>query len=627
MSTEVNAKISPTITVPSAPNSVTATAGSSSVAIGWSVPSSDGGSAITGYNIYRGTTSGGETFLASLGLALQYIDWDVKPGTTYYYELRAVNAIGMSSPSNEVKTAILSAPTKYIELSANPSGLSETPGSQSTITAKVLNQLGNPLVGVTVFFSSSTGSLSLTSAVTDAQGQASVWLVPNLSTTSPVNAIITASIDGISATATVAFTPSSTSVTPPPNWKEDTGVFLLRTTQVPIQQYFLPTVKAYYQLVLESYNLTLNGNMYASTLSEYKSIVVSLDNLPPLNIYAISETSTTSQEQQQFSNDLEHYFEIESSTNYQPTSVLIIEIPFEPLIDALFGWNLHGHLSIPLPIPPGFGGFSSTHLETTPSGDIDFAIAFSKCSILPTDTALNGLSNLGSDMELLIKNIIGNHPFAVIQSAVSALVGDVESIGDISLSQITFDLNDPGQLNSYSIIDLKNALDYFSTVSGIVLKILDMISSGGETLAAAATVIGVPLAIWKGASTVVSFIDLGLEIASLIPQLSNSTLYEAIAAGVGVIDTWMDPDNTTIVPSVYDSSGSLILGYNSSSDNIEYANPSGMLFSFGGAWLAYLDENPKFAINYTMVLNEPENSMVKCTHPLEKVKVSTTHAE
>ena len=56
--------------VPAAPL-LTATAGLAVVNLSWTVPF-DGGSAITGYAIYRGTTSGGETLLTT-----------VAPGTTY----------------------------------------------------------------------------------------------------------------------------------------------------------------------------------------------------------------------------------------------------------------------------------------------------------------------------------------------------------------------------------------------------------------------------------------------------------------------------------------------------------------------------------------------------------------
>src|SRR5262249_10248759 len=44
-------------TVPAAPALVSANAGNANVGLSWNAPSSDGGSAITGYRIYRGTAS------------------------------------------------------------------------------------------------------------------------------------------------------------------------------------------------------------------------------------------------------------------------------------------------------------------------------------------------------------------------------------------------------------------------------------------------------------------------------------------------------------------------------------------------------------------------------------------
>ena len=73
-----------------------------SVALQWSAPVSDGGSAITGYNVYRGTASGGESLLAQVGNVTSYTDASVTNGTTYFYEVSAVNAVGESALSDEL---------------------------------------------------------------------------------------------------------------------------------------------------------------------------------------------------------------------------------------------------------------------------------------------------------------------------------------------------------------------------------------------------------------------------------------------------------------------------------------------------------------------------------------------
>ena len=52
------ASATPQPTVPSAPLAVTAAGANASVSLAWSAPASNGGAAITGYDVYRGTTAG-----------------------------------------------------------------------------------------------------------------------------------------------------------------------------------------------------------------------------------------------------------------------------------------------------------------------------------------------------------------------------------------------------------------------------------------------------------------------------------------------------------------------------------------------------------------------------------------
>jgi subtilisin family serine protease len=90
-------------TVPAAPSLQSAAPTGQSVSLAWAAPSDDGGSAVTRYRIYRGTTRGAETLLASTGGgAIGYTDGNTSYGTTYYYEVSAVNGAGESLRSNEL---------------------------------------------------------------------------------------------------------------------------------------------------------------------------------------------------------------------------------------------------------------------------------------------------------------------------------------------------------------------------------------------------------------------------------------------------------------------------------------------------------------------------------------------
>ena len=85
---------------------LTAKAGVASAALTWTAPASTGGSAITGYNVYKATTAGGEsnTPVNSSPLASTARTFTVTGLTNavgYYFTVKAVNAIGVGAPSNE----------------------------------------------------------------------------------------------------------------------------------------------------------------------------------------------------------------------------------------------------------------------------------------------------------------------------------------------------------------------------------------------------------------------------------------------------------------------------------------------------------------------------------------------
>jgi fibronectin type 3 domain-containing protein len=76
-----------------------------SVALAWNASTST----VAGYNVYRGTVSGGPytKINSSLVAALDYTDSTVQSSTTYYYVTTAVDSSGIESVfSNEVSAII-----------------------------------------------------------------------------------------------------------------------------------------------------------------------------------------------------------------------------------------------------------------------------------------------------------------------------------------------------------------------------------------------------------------------------------------------------------------------------------------------------------------------------------------
>jgi fibronectin type 3 domain-containing protein len=88
--------------VPGAPALATAKGVKGGVALTWAPPASNGGTAVTGYRIYRGSTSGGEALLATVANVTSYTDATAPNGKTSYYQVAAVNAMGTGARSNEL---------------------------------------------------------------------------------------------------------------------------------------------------------------------------------------------------------------------------------------------------------------------------------------------------------------------------------------------------------------------------------------------------------------------------------------------------------------------------------------------------------------------------------------------
>ena len=107
-----SAESSATISVVAAPGNLVATASGTTIGLSWSVATG-----ATSYNIYRGTTAGGEgTTAYQTGItATTFSDPGLSTGTTYFYFVTAVNAAGESGHSAEASaTTVAAAPGNLV---------------------------------------------------------------------------------------------------------------------------------------------------------------------------------------------------------------------------------------------------------------------------------------------------------------------------------------------------------------------------------------------------------------------------------------------------------------------------------------------------------------------------------
>jgi len=90
---------------PGIPTGLAAVAGPGRITLTWAAPASNGGSPLSNYRIYRGTSSGGETLYATIPLVTTWTDPATTPGSTYYYKVTALNAAAEGASSTEVSRA------------------------------------------------------------------------------------------------------------------------------------------------------------------------------------------------------------------------------------------------------------------------------------------------------------------------------------------------------------------------------------------------------------------------------------------------------------------------------------------------------------------------------------------
>jgi pimeloyl-ACP methyl ester carboxylesterase len=91
---------------PGTPNDLIIMTGDGKALLSWSVPYNDGGSSITGYTVYRCTTSGGNYFPVASVNGTSYDDSNLDNGQVYWYKVSATNVIGEGSSSTSTSVTL-----------------------------------------------------------------------------------------------------------------------------------------------------------------------------------------------------------------------------------------------------------------------------------------------------------------------------------------------------------------------------------------------------------------------------------------------------------------------------------------------------------------------------------------
>ncbi len=100
--------------------SLSATGGYGRIVLSWEAPRLDGGSPITSYRIYRGTSSASEIVIAEIGNVTTYTDSSVAIDQEYYYRVSAVNGIMEGDLSTRVSARATQDPAIFLWIFSIP---------------------------------------------------------------------------------------------------------------------------------------------------------------------------------------------------------------------------------------------------------------------------------------------------------------------------------------------------------------------------------------------------------------------------------------------------------------------------------------------------------------------------
>ncbi len=161
-------------TVPSAPTNLAAALATGKITLTWSAPASSGSSPLTGYVIYRGTSSA-LTGQVSIGTstATSYVDAMILKGT-YYYTVKAVSSVG-SSPASTSTSVVVDASNTAPGMVTGLSAMATGSSGVIKLTWTAPSNGGSAITGYKIYRGWSSGFETLVKTISPGTSYTDTW--------------------------------------------------------------------------------------------------------------------------------------------------------------------------------------------------------------------------------------------------------------------------------------------------------------------------------------------------------------------------------------------------------------------------------------------------------------------
>jgi hypothetical protein len=305
--------------------------------------------------------------------------------------------------------------------------------------------------------------------------------------------------------------------------------------------------------------------------------------------------------QNAFDNALSEYFGITVPSGYEPKMILIMNLPLINDLNAIGGtYSVKTYEADFTDILPSNLFDGNPYIETTSQGNLQLAMTLSASTnyVGITSSLLNlidSIAGISVDNLAPVKKAPSNQ---IVEALVSALELITTSV-DITITDITEPLSSNGHLTSYTFLDLyklSNILSSSIHVGKLFKTFLDVIYFGqkfAENGLISTATFGIALV--DDLASISSLVQLSFSSASLaaqlfsyiFPQYNSNTLLSAIESGVEYVAGFVDPNGTTIEPSLVINRDTTI-GYNLNNDTFVSNSTGNYAVYIGSSYYFFL---------------------------------------